>query len=172
MICPDCGYDNIPGVDECAQCEAPLTDLDAPVSAVEESIERHAIGTIAARDPLTVPAFTTVRSAIGQMVRAKIGCVLVEDQGQVVGIFTERDVLNRIVPDHATLDEPVSQHMTASPQTIDADDSIAYALHMMSVGGFRHLPVADGDGRAAGIVSARDLLRFLAIRFAAIREPK
>lgn len=170
MNCPDCGYDNIPGLDACEQCGASLTGLQAaPVSDVERSITRHAIGEISTRRPLAVPTFTTVRAAIKQMVEAKIGCLLVEEQGQIVGIFTERDVLNRILPDRATLDDPVSAHMTPSPEVISEEDSIAYALHLMSVGGYRHLPVADASGQAAAIVSARDVLRFLAIRFAAIR---
>jgi CBS domain-containing protein len=172
MTCPACGYDNIPGDDECTKCGAALTGLDVATSGVERSIERHSVSAIATKDPLTVPGFTTVRAAIRQMVAAKVGCVLVEEEGRVVGIFTERDVLNRVTVDRAALDEPVSRHMTATPQMIDADDSIAYALHLMSVGGYRHLPVADAEGRAASIVSARDMLRFLAIRFAAIREPR
>lgn len=172
MTCPDCGYDNLPGADECSRCAATLSDLDLAGSAIEESIERHPIGAIATRDPITVPEFTTVRAAISQMVKARVGCVLVEEGGEVTGIFTERDVLNRISPDRATLDDPVTQHMTPLPQTLRAEDSIAYALHVMSVSGYRHLPIADSSGSAAGIVSARDLLRFLSIRFAAIREPE
>lgn len=170
MNCPDCGHDNISGVDLCEQCGASLTALQAPVSAVERSITRHAIGEIATKHPLSVPAFASVRAVIRQMAEARIGCVLVEEEGSAIGIFTERDILNRILPDRSTLDDPVTAHMTPSPETVSEDDSIAYALHLMSVGGYRHLPVANAAGQAAAIVSARDILRFLAIRFAAIRQ--
>lgn len=169
MMCPDCSYDNISGVDACRQCGVSLAGLD-DAGEIEESISRHPIGAIATKDPFGVPAFTTVRAAIACMAKARIGCVLVEEDGSVIGIFTERDILQRIAHDRAALDAPVSQHMTPTPQTIAADDSIAYALHLMSVGGYRHLPVANAQGQAAAIVSSRDILRFLAIRFASIRE--
>jgi CBS domain-containing protein len=100
------------------------------------------------------------------LVQHQIGCLLVEDEHKVVGIFTERDVLNRVLPDRSELDRPVSEVMTAAPQTICKTDSIAYAMHEMSMGGYRHLPVADADGTAAGIISARDLVRYLANQFA------
>ena len=171
MHCPDCGSDNIPGVDHCEQCGAPLIGLQGPESRVERSISRHTVGAIATRDPITLPSFTSVRACIAEMAAARVGCVLIEEGGQVVGIFTERDVLSRILANPASFDDLVSAHMTPSPQSISVDDSIAYALHLMSVGGYRHLPVADDTGRAVAVVSARDVLRFLAIRFAAIREP-
>ena len=170
MICPDCGHDNIPGVDLCGQCGKPLVGLGTSKSEVEEAVTRHPIGGIATKEPISVPGFTTVRAAIQQMADAQIGCLLVEDDGVLVGVFTERDVLNRILPNRSTLDGPVADYMTSAPETVDQDDSVAYALHLMSMGGYRHLPVADSTGRAAAIVSARDVLRYLAIRFAGIRK--
>jgi CBS domain-containing protein len=92
------------------------------------------------------------------------------DGARLAGIFTERDVLNRVSPDRSALDQPVSQHMTANPMVLRINDSIAYALHAMSVNGYRHLPVVDEDGHAVSIISARDVLRLLAVRFADIRS--
>ena len=59
--------------------------------------------------------------------------------------------------------------MTDTPVTISQDDSIAYALHAMDLGGYRHLPVVDENNRPTGIISVRDILRFLCVRFAELR---
>ena len=165
MICPHCGNDNIDGLDACEECGQSLTSLQEPGSDLERSITSHPIHVLAGKRPVTVAASLSVRDAVQQMVQHRIGCLLVEDGGRIVGIFTERDVL----PDWQELDRPVSEVMTSSPETISLTDSIAYAMHAMSVGGYRHLPIAGSDGEAVGVVSARDLLRFLSIRFADLR---
>jgi len=169
MICPDCGHDNIDGIDACEECGQSLTSLQELGSDLERAITSHPVRTLAPKKPVTVPAGAAVREAVDEMVRHRIGCLLVEEGGKVAGIFTERDVLNRVLTEGASLESPVSEFMTASPETISLTDSIAYALHAMSVGGYRHLPVAGDGGEAVGIISARDLLRYLSIRFADLR---
>jgi CBS domain-containing protein len=166
MICPSCRHDNIPGVDACEECGQTLTRMEEPRSAWERAISEQPVRWLAPKTPVTVSSHTSVRVAVDTMVEHCIGCLLIEEDGKVAGIFTERDVLNRVLPDRGTLDEPVSNVMTPTPQTISLDDSIAYAMHEMAVGGYRHLPVADADGAAAGVISARDLVRFLSTRFA------
>ena len=69
------------------------------------------------------------------------------------------------------LDRPVADFMTPSPETITKQDSIAYALHAMDLGGYRHIPVVAEDSKLPiGIISIRDILRFLCIRFAKLRS--
>lgn len=169
MTCPDCGYDNIPGADACEKCGQPLSQADLSASEVERSIMSHPVSVLAMKSPVSVAPGDSVRSAMDVMLRQKIGCVLVVDNQQLTGIFTERDVLNRISPEPGALDQPISAFMTPSPETLRTGDSIAFALHSMSVHGLRHLPVVDDAGTAVSIVSVRDLLRLLAVRFADIR---
>jgi CBS domain-containing protein len=166
MLCPDCQCDNIPGVDECANCGSPLGEFDAPLSELELSLTSEPVSSLPLHPPVTVDAGETTRAAIACMNTRKIGCVLVEQAGAVVGIFTERDVLNRVTINPATLDRPVAEVMTPNPETVHEDETIAYALHAMSVNGYRHLPVADDAGQAISIISARDILRLLSRRFA------
>jgi CBS domain-containing protein len=166
MICPNCELDNIAGADECSNCGLPLAPLDGPLTDLEISIVSRPVASVPSKSPITVGAAVTARSAIARMNAEKIGCLLVEDGGSIVGIFTERDVLNRITGNLAALDRPVSEVMTASPEIIHEDDSVAYALHAMSVNGYRHLPIADDSGNAVGLLSARDLLRLFAEQFA------
>jgi CBS domain-containing protein len=169
MICPSCKHENILGSDACEECGQTLTQLAEPGSPMERSITRHPVGVLARKSPIMVASSVTVRSALDTLVENSIGCLLIEENGRVVGIFTERDVLNRVLPDRGRLDEPVSSVMTAAPETIRIDDSIAYAMHEMTVGGYRHLPIAGTDGSAAGVISARDVVRFLSIRYADLR---
>jgi len=169
MNCPDCGHDNIPGADTCDKCGQPLA-FDHPGSELERAITTHPVSVLAMKTPVSVAPTDSAADAIASMVDHKIGCVLVRDQEKVVGIFTERDVLNRVSPDRAALAQPVSEFMTAAPLTLKESDSIAYALHAMSVNGYRHMPVTDDDGHAVSIISSRDVLRLLAVRFADIRD--
>jgi len=169
MHCPDCGYDNIPGADHCDKCGQALTRLQVHGSEMERAIASHPVSVLAMKNPVSVHPDATVRSAVEEMVRDRIGCVLVTNGTDLVGIFTERDVLNRVSPDRAALDQPVARYMTSSPMVLKTNDSIAYALHAMSVNGYRHLPVVDEAGHAVSIISARDVLRLLAVRFADIR---
>jgi CBS domain-containing protein len=170
MICPDCGHDNIEGVDGCEQCGQPLVEFDAATCELEESISRHSIAVLSPKPVVCISAETTVREAIGIMAQKNIGCLLVKESASLAGVFTERDVLNRISPDLNALDEPVSSYMTRSPETIRRQDSIAYALHAMDIGGYRHMVVVDRLGAPTGILSVRDILRFLCVRFAEIRS--
>lgn len=114
---------------------------------------------LAGRTLVTAVADTTVRAASRLMAEKKIGALLIVEQGRIAGIFTERDALNKVLA--ASLDPDktlLAQVMVRDPQTIRADKPLAYALHMMAEGGFRHVPVVDADGAPLGMVSARDAL--------------
>jgi CBS domain-containing protein len=170
MICPDCQFDNIPGTDTCEACGQPMIHMDASGSELEESISRHQVEVLCPSLPVCIPPTLTVREAVAEMVQRKIGCVIVEENDELVGIFTERDVLNKITPDLSTLDRPVADFMTRAPETLTRRDSIAYGLHAMDLGGYRHLPVVNSSKKTRGVVSVRDILRFLCIRFAKLRS--
>jgi CBS domain-containing protein len=78
-----------------------------------------------------------------------------------MGVFSERDLLTKVAGLHEHYAElPVAQFMTSNPETVAADDPLAFALHKMDIGGYRHLPVAV-DGRPTGMVSVRDMLRYI-----------
>ena len=101
----------------------------------------------------------TVRAACRLMAEKKIGAMLVVEGGRIAGIFTERDALNKVLAASLDPDTTVlSRVMVSEPQTIRGDKPLAYALHMMAEGGFRHVPVVDDSGAPIGMVSARDAL--------------
>ncbi len=170
MICPDCGYDNIDGVVDCEACGQPLVDFDPSGGELERSITRHLVDVLCPKTPVSIESTCTTREAIQTLVDNKIGCLLVVQSGTLIGVFSERDVLNKISTDLNRLDQPVMDFMTSSPQTITKHETIAYALHAMDLGGYRHQPVVDETGQPTGIISIRDILRFLCIRFGEIRS--
>jgi CBS domain-containing protein len=99
----------------------------------------------------------TVSGAVSDMNRHRVGCLLVTEGAEVIGIFTERDVLVRVVGDD--LDPrttTVGEVMTSPVQSILVGATVGQALRMLSNGRFRHLPVMDEDG-LAGLVSIGDL---------------
>jgi CBS domain-containing protein len=101
---------------------------------------------------------TTVREASQLMAKKQVGAVLVVEEGRLLGIFSERDVVFRVVAlglDPATT--PLVQVMTPEPKTIKPNNTFGYAMTLMHENGFRHLPVLE-DGKPIGIVSARSAL--------------
>ena len=102
---------------------------------------------------------TTVRAAAVAMASQSVGAIMIVDEtGRLIGLFTERDALNRVVA--RGLDPNQTQLatvMTDKLQTASPDKPLAHALHLMFEGGFRHVPVVE-DGRPVGMVSARNAL--------------
>ena len=114
---------------------------------------------IAGQSVVTASKETTVRAACSLMAQKKIGALLVVENNRIAGIFTERDVLNKVLAGNMDPDKTsLSQVMVANPQTIRADKPLGYALQFMVDGGFRHVPVVDENGAPVGMVSARDAL--------------
>ncbi len=131
---------------------------------------REPLSEIPVREALVLSAEATVTEAMRAMQREHRGCVLVTDDGtkqsKLMGIFTERDVLLRIVDrgkNPAAL--PLSEVMTPDPDVLSVKSTVAYALNKMSVGGFRHVPVVDEEHRPAFVVSMRDVVEFLVAAF-------
>lgn len=106
----------------------------------------------------TVDINATVAEAVHTMNQARIGAVLVTDQGKLAGIFTERDVLRRVVESHRDAGEtPVAEVMTRDVVVLKPGDSVQDAMVLVNSRGCRHLPVMDGD-TLLGMVSVRDLI--------------
>lgn len=113
------------------------------------------------RKPIMVDASATVVAAVDAMNTHRTGCVLVQKNGKLAGIFTERDVLRRVMFRDGSGNLPVERFMTPNPETLEPDATIAFALNQMSVGGFRHIPVVSSAGDPIGVLSMRDIVDFL-----------
>ena len=109
------------------------------------------------RDLLSVEPGLSLTEVAKRMVDKDVGAALVADEGRLVGILTERDVLRAVargIDDGTT----VADWMTRDPETLDPDESTEHAAVLMIHGGFRHLPVVEG-GAVVGMLSIRDLMR-------------
>lgn len=114
------------------------------------------------QSPIALAGDASVRRAIDTMNELRVGCILVVDRELLVGVFTERDVLTRVAGGTVNTDAtPLRDLMTPDPECLTLDDGIAYALNKMSVGGFRHVPLIDSEGRPTGAVSMRHIVDFI-----------
>lgn len=117
-------------------------------------------------DVISIPPSETVLSACRLMRDKRVGCVLVVDAGRLVGVFTERDLLNRVVPAGLPPETTaVSAVMTPDPETVEADEPVERVFALLSGRRFRHVPVVE-RGRAVGMVSLSDFSGILREVFA------
>lgn len=163
MLCPNCGHDNIAGTDLCESCGSDLAGLDlveAEASFQGRLMTDH-LGDFPLVAPLSVSPEATVAEAVELMRQARQGCVLVRSGSALVGIFTERDVLTRIVrPGRDPQQIRMAEVMTREPVSLSVEDPPAFAIHLSVARGLRHLPVTDGS-EVRGFISVRHLLRHI-----------
>lgn len=163
MRCPNCGHDNIAGVDFCEECGTDLAGLDLPEArtGLRGRLLTDHIADLPIAPPVVVSSETTVAAAIEKMRNEQQGCVLVQADNELVGIFTEKDVLTRALRPGIDLGAiPVSAVMTPDPMVLAPSDPPAFAIHNRVARDLRHMPVVDGS-KIVGFLSVRHLLRYL-----------
>ncbi|MBI5630973.1 MAG: CBS domain-containing protein [Elusimicrobia bacterium] len=162
MKCPECGFVNIAGADECDSCQAPLVHLEqfSPKQGMERRILQGTVASLAPQAAAKVGPEESLSRAIEAMREAKVGCLLVVDGRKLEGIISERELLFR-VPAHADFSKmAVRDAMRPKPTCLQEEDQVADVFNRMAMSGHRHMPVRFKDG-SYGVVSARDLLRYL-----------
>ena len=113
---------------------------------------------IGEREVATAPGTTTVKDAANLLKARRVGAVAVVEDEKLIGIFTERDALFRVVAEGRDPQTTrLADVMTRDPQSIHPDKPFPDALRIMYEGRFRHVPVVE-DGRPVGMISARDAL--------------
>jgi len=131
-----------------------------PGRTFDSALLREPVAVLPVRRALIVSAHTTVTEAMRLMKSEHCSCVV------ITGIFTERDVLYRVVDrgrNPAAL--PMGEVMTPDPETLLVRSTVASALNMMSVGGFRHIPVVDDEHRPVFVIRVRDVVEFIVEAF-------
>ncbi len=134
---------------------------------IEQALRDARLGTLSLSDPACVPRGTTLGVTLRIMRENGVGCVLVCDGGRLVGIFTERDVLNKLIGSGISESEPVDRFMTPDPASLRRTDCLGDAVRMMTERGYRHIPVLDESGRRAGMIDARGIVNYVAEHFPA-----
>jgi signal-transduction protein with cAMP-binding, CBS, and nucleotidyltransferase domain len=161
MRCPTCGFENLLGSDVCDNCGSDLAGHDVPQSPTTfrgQLLGEH-LDALGVTTPTIVDGATDVEEAIRRMREDGIDCVLVAEDGRLVGIFTDRDAVLKVagMPSQG---QTIGDLMTHDPVVLRHDETIAVAINKMAVGGFRHIPIVE-DGRPTGVVTARDVFRHL-----------
>jgi len=163
MTCPDCGHENLGGVDACDHCGQDLRSIDIPVpkSGLQRTIMETPLRALAPAPALTVAPGDPVSKVVRLMREKRQGSVLVMQGGELVGIFTERDALNRLTgcaydPERLAVQEV----MTRDPKALRDEDTLAAAMHFMAVGSYRHIPIM-APGKPPRFISVRGVLRYL-----------
>ncbi len=123
------------------------------------------IKNIRVRKPIAMSPEHTVAKAIQQMNERGVGCVLVTEKKKLVGIFTERDVLKKVAGKLDPATSKLRDVMTPKVEGLQADDSIAYVLNTMHVGGYRHVPIIDENGLPVAVISVKDIVAYIIEHF-------
>ena len=140
---------------------------DPEERSISPAVFNDTVGVLGPAEPVCLRETATVTEAAHGMLRARQAAVLVVDaRGRLTGIFTERDLLTRVIG--RGIDPKVtalSAVMTPNPEVLSLRDRVAYAVHCMSVAGYRTVPLVDADGKPVGIVTVSDVIRWLANLF-------
>ena len=115
--------------------------------------------------PLSVAPEQPVAVAVALMRRHRVGCVLVCSKGRLVGLFTERDLMRRVLAEGRPLSLTMAECMTPDPVVVAPKESIRAAVRRMEEGGYRHLPVVDDLGRPVGVLSVKRIVHYLVEHF-------
>ncbi|MEA2520029.1 MAG: hypothetical protein QOF49_2109 [Chloroflexota bacterium] len=161
LRCPTCGFENLQGSDVCDNCGSDLAGHDVPQSPTTfrgQLLGEH-LDALGVTTPVVVDGDADVDDAIRRMHDDGIDCVLVAEDGRLVGIFTDRDAVLKVAGMPVER-RRIADLMTRDPVVLRHDETIAVAINKMAVGGFRHIPVVE-DGRPTGVITARDVFRHL-----------
>jgi CBS domain-containing protein len=164
MRCPDCKHDNIEGVEVCANCGRDLAGLDIPEAEMKPGTEfvYEPLANLPQRPINKVNTTDPVGMAVRHMQHDNADCVLVMNGGALAGIVTLWDILHKIAGAGRDLNAVTcGQIMTADPVFLREDDNIAVAINKMSVGGFRHIPLLEGETPVT-VISISDVFENIA----------
>jgi CBS domain-containing protein len=144
----------------------PLSNYDPPVYAddLEKSLMEDPVGRAIPSQPFhQATAETTVGDVIALMAEHGIASlVIVDGENKPIGIFSERDVLNRVSDNFAAIaEEPIKGYMTPNPVVVHDNGKPARVVNLMSEGLFRHVPLVDADGKLTGVIGARRVIAYL-----------
>jgi len=116
--------------------------------------------------PISVPVGTSLGNAVAKMQDHRIGCLLITSDEKLVGVLSERDFLLKVIGKGVDIETAVvDDFMSKEPEVLGNHDAVAFAMNRMNLGGYRHVPLVDVDGRPVGMVSVKDIVNYVVDSF-------
>jgi CBS domain-containing protein len=141
--------------------------LETDFRKLEGAFLRDRVRVLAPSEPIKLTEDTTVHAAITQMAeKRRAAVVIVDAQGRLAGIFTERDLLRRVaVPGRDPRQTRLGEVMTRDPEALGPDDLICFAINRLHNASYRTIPLVDAERRPLGIMTVNDIVQWLAELF-------
>lgn len=140
--------------------------LDAEVSSLPLEALWEPVTSLHIRNRLTISPTTTLAEVVEIMNREGVGCLAVVEEGRLVGIITERDLLLKAAPDFENMEtRRVDELMVRNPVCVHCDATLAEALRVLHVGRYRHVPLVTDNGEFVALISVRNILEFIVDHF-------
>lgn len=163
MLCPACGYENLPGVDFCQECLSSLSHLDVNTSNVESRIEKailkEKIYQVMSAPSINISPDTTLGEAIDLMSTNKTYSLVIVENKKIIGIFTERSFVRRAASGYPeNRDQSIRNFMAKNPVVLKSTDKTVNALHLMFVAGYSYAIIDEDPPR---IISIKDILQYV-----------
>ena len=146
----------------------PLENYDPKTydDPVEHALTEQSAEAIQSTPFVSIPPSTPVSEAVAQLANGPLACLLVVEDEKLVGLFAERDVLDKVALRYDEVrDNPVADVMTADPVCVLNTDSPAAVLNVMAISGYRHVPVVTLDGKPLGVATPQRVTSFLRAAF-------
>jgi len=132
---------------------------------INQSIKMVRVMALRMDPPVVLDASSPLREVVRRMRHENAGCALITRDSQLAGIFTERDLVARVIGTTAAFDRPVADWMTPEPGQVNDTDTIRKAVRLMQRGGYRNVPVVNSTGGVVGCVRHKDIINYLAEHF-------
>jgi CBS domain-containing protein len=141
--------------------------LETDFRKLEGALLSDTVKLLAPNEPIRLREETTVQEAIAQMAdKRRAAVVIVDGEGRLTGIFTERDLLRRVaVPGRDPKSTRLGEVMTRNPEALSPDDLIAYAINRLHHASFRTIPLIDAQHRPLGVMTVNDIVHWVADLF-------
>lgn len=156
------------GQSEPLEFQDPLEDYEPKQydDPLEQALAEETVASVQSTPYASVPSDTPVAVAVERLTQLHVACLLIEDDERLVGVFSDRDVLNQVALEYDSVkDKPVAEVMTSDPVYVYETDSSAAVLAVMAISGYRHVPVLNLEDKIVGIASPQRVTAFLQRHF-------
>jgi CBS domain-containing protein len=129
---------------------------------IERILQERKIRQLSLSPLVTIDSRKSLKEAVAAMQQKQVGCILITQNEQLVGIFTERDLIGKVMGQHVDDSREIKAFMTSTPLTLDPGSSVLEAIQLMDDHGYRNVPLVDTNGNLVGNLSVTNIIDFLA----------